>query len=104
MSVKHLKGGNWLAKGPSIIEGSLQPGSLFSKVVFKITGVVPCARCRDRMSQMNQWGWWKCWRNRKLIASWLSEEARQRGHQITDSNSLDLFKAALKEFRKAKDP
>lgn len=78
----------------------LKPGDLFSIVILKITGAGPCPnQCRERIAQMNDWGWWKCWRNRKTIATWLAEEARRRGHQITDSSALDLFRAAFKELR-----
>ncbi|HEU0210207.1 MAG TPA: hypothetical protein VFQ78_14665 [Candidatus Udaeobacter sp.] len=48
---------------------------------------------------MNRKGWWWCWRNRKLIATWLAEAARARGHAITDAIALDLLKAAFRELR-----
>jgi hypothetical protein len=74
------------------------PGNLFSIVIHKITGQSPCANCLGRIALMNQWGWWKCWRNRKTIATWLAEEARARGHQITETSTLDFLKAAFKEI------
>lgn len=78
----------------------LLPGYLLSLAIKKITGVNPCGYCIARIQTMNQWGWWGCWRKRKTIAGWLSEEARRRGHQVTESNALSLLMAAFKEANK----
>jgi hypothetical protein len=75
------------------------PGSIFSKVIFKLTGQETklCARCTTRMRQMNSLGWWGCWKNRATILEWLAEEARRRGHAISETQLSGLFRAAIKE-------
>jgi hypothetical protein len=79
-----------------------KPGDILALAIRKTTGTGPCPnKCRARIAQMNEWGWWKCWLNRKTIAGWLSEEAARRGHQITDDSALDFLKAAFKELRKS---
>ena len=77
------------------------PGGIFSMVIYKITGQVPgsCGKCSSRIAQMNQWGWWKCFLNRATIISWLSEEAKRRGHIIGDREIWGLMKAARRELR-----
>lgn len=84
------------------VNNSIRPGNVFSTIIKGITGANPCARCNQRIKQMNDWGWLKCWFNRKTIAAWLSEEARRRGHRISDDSALDLLKAAFKEARSGK--
>jgi len=81
----------------------LPPGTVFSRLIKKVTGEQPCpVKCRERVQLMNQWGWWKCWRERKTIAGWIAEEARKRGHAIDESNALEILMAAFKELRKQK--
>jgi hypothetical protein len=79
-----------------------RPGDLFSIVIKKITGQTAgnCGCCAARIQTMNAWGWWRCWRERKLIALWLAEEARRRGHEIDETKALDFLRAAWKELRK----
>ena len=60
--------------------------------------------CRAHMQQMNEWGWWKCWRNRKTIAAWLAQAARHRGHQVDQARAIDLLKAAFRELRDRRQP
>lgn len=80
----------------------VRPGDLFATVIRKITGLGPCPKsCREHIIQMNNWGWWKCWHNRRVIASWLTKEACNRGHAITDSVTLGLLRAAFMELGKA---
>lgn len=84
----------------------LVPGNLFSIVIFKITGqrAGGCkSDCPARMRQMNEWGWWKCWKNRNTIIGWLVKEARARGHEIDRATVLALFKAAFKELSSRKE-
>jgi hypothetical protein len=77
------------------------PGDALSILIKRITGQRPCPKkCRQRIVQMNAWGWWRCWHNRKTISGWLREEARRRGHTIL--NALDFLKAAWKELRQRK--
>lgn len=82
----------------------LQPGSIFAMVINKITrkSAATCGKCGQRMRQMNQWGWWNCWINRTTIVTWLVDEAKKRGHDITDHEVLSLFKAAFREMRQNK--
>lgn len=87
------------AQNSSGIIRSLKPGSAFAVAIKKITGAIPCSRCNQRMRIMNDWGWLKCWQNRRTIASWLAEEAHRRGHQITSDSAVDLLKAAIREIR-----
>ena len=76
---------------------------MFARLIKKVTGEQPCpVKCLERVQLMNQWGWWKCWRERKTIAGWIAGEARKRGHNITESNALDILKAAFKELKTAK--
>jgi hypothetical protein len=90
------------AHSNSHVRAFVLPGNLFSVAIVKITGrpAKTCGRCVERIRTMNNWGWWRCWRNRKTIATWLAEEARARGHSIDETSALDLFKAAFKELRK----
>src|SRR6266436_1727659 len=76
-----------------------QPGDVLSAVIFQTTGryAQTCGKCVERMRQMNTWGWWGCWRHRQEIVSWLAEEARARGHVVTDDQIWSLFRAALRE-------
>lgn len=81
----------------------LSPGTVFSRAITSITGVLPCHACRERIKQMNQWGWLRCWKNRKQIAFWLAKEASARNHPI-DPNAaegiyVELFKVAVRELR-----
>lgn len=85
---------------PGIIR-SLHPGSAFALAIKKITGAIPCARCNQRIRVMNDWGWFKCWQNRRIIASWLAEEAHRRGHQITSDSAVGLLKAVIREIRRS---
>jgi hypothetical protein len=79
----------------------VQPGSLLSAVIFKITGKRACGACSARMRTMNENGWWWCWKNRATIVGWLVEEAKKRGHEIDENAVLGLFKAAFKESKTA---
>ena len=76
---------------------SKRPGSLLKYVIWKLTGVIPCSACSSRSKQMNEWGWWKCWKNRSTITEWLIHEAESRGHKIEARDAYELFKAAWKE-------
>ncbi len=78
---------------------SIQPGSLFSSMIHKITGryASTCGTCLHRMQEMNSWGWWGCWKQRHTILSWISEEAKKRGHSRSDSELLTIFRAAFSE-------
>lgn len=78
---------------------SIRPGNVFSMVINRVTGANPCSRCNQRIKQMNNWGWLKCWSNRKTIAAWLADEARRRGHHISNDSALAFLKAAFKEIR-----
>jgi hypothetical protein len=82
----------------------IHPGHMFSVIISKLTGLGPCPKsCRERIQQMNQWGWWKCWSNRQTIAGWLVEEGRKRGHTVTSGSAIDLLRAAFKELRLRKN-
>ncbi len=83
------------------IGSTFRPGEIFSLVIFKITGqkTANCGICGQRKMQMNRWGWWGCWKNRKVLTGWLIEEAKKRGHDINEDSALSLLKAALKETR-----
>jgi hypothetical protein len=84
----------------SINSSLFRPGDILAITIRKITGASPCPQtCRERIRTMNAWGWWKSWRNREQIATWLAQAARDRGHQITDKIALDLLKSAFKELR-----
>lgn len=77
------------------------PGEIFSLVIFKITGkrTGACGVCGQRKLQMNKWGWWGCWKNRKTIIDWLCQEAKKRGHSVEEADVWVLFKAAFREMR-----
>lgn len=79
---------------------TLQPGAIFSLVIYKITGqrTSNCGLCGSRKNQMNQLGWLGCWKNRKIIIGWLVDEARKRGHVIDQQTVFALFTAAIKEL------
>jgi hypothetical protein len=80
-----------------------QPGDLLAVIIFRITAepVRSCVElCPERRAQMNEWGWWKCWCNRKTIIAWLRQEAAKRGHAISDRALLDLIKAAFNELHR----
>lgn len=77
----------------------LKPGSLLATAIHHVTketGTSTC-NCTARMNQMNAWGWWGCWRHRRTIAGWLTEEAAKRGHAIGERQALDLLKAAWRQ-------
>jgi hypothetical protein len=108
MSWTWEKEGNIVAAGgtDTVLPASnflaFRPGDLLSIVVHEVTGVRPCINCLDHIEVMNQWGWWRCWLNRKTISSWLSEEARSRGHEISESAALGLVRVAFKELSNRK--
>jgi hypothetical protein len=76
-----------------------KPGDALSLAIRKIIGVHPCGACLACITEMNNQGWWWCWRNRKVISKRLAGEARRRGHEIDDDSALDLIKAAFREMR-----
>jgi hypothetical protein len=77
------------------------PGDILSSAILKLTGreISMCGICGLRRTAMNEWGWWSCWRHRNEIAGWLVEEARKRGHTVTQGAAVDLLRAAFKELR-----
>lgn len=83
-----------------------RPGDAFSFVILKITGrsTSNCGRCGARKNQMNAWGWLGCLKpvNFRVIKGWIVEEARARGHEITDRQVAGLLRAAFKEVRSKK--
>lgn len=83
-----------------------RPGDAFSFVILKITGqpTTNCGKCGLRKNQMNAWGWIGCLKpvNFKVIKGWIVEEARARGHEITDRQVTGLLRAAFKELRSKK--
>ena len=86
---------------PAALKRSSNPGDIFASIIFKITGqnAGGCGPCRDRIKQMNDWGWIECWRNRNTIVAWLVEEAARRKHKIDNSAAVTLLKAAFHELR-----
>lgn len=94
------------AKGVSLppISSIRQPGDLMAALIFRITGQMAgtCGPCAGRVRQMNQWGWMRSWLNRKIILSWLTEEAAKRGHPIDQPSLLELLRVAFKEARRGK--
>ena len=99
--------------GPRNVDARLQsspvvrlpkPGDVFSTIIFQLTGqrTANCGVCGERKRQMNEWRWWGCCKNRKVIVGWLVEEARKRGHEIDNRAMYGLFVAAVKEVRNQK--
>lgn len=81
-----------------------RPGDLLSWMIFKATGqkAANCGRCRDRIRQMNEWGWIQCFRNRRLIIAWLMHEASLRGINMSGQSAAALFRAAWREYRQTR--
>ncbi len=77
-----------------------RPGDVLSLMIKKVTGrhAATCGVCVARMRRMNEEGWWWSWKNRDLILGWLTDEAAKRGHAITDSHALSLFRATFAEM------
>lgn len=86
------------------IHARLQPGDLLTELIKRMTGSAPMGNCQcaARRVQMNKWGWWGCWTHRQEIQGWLAEEARKRGHTITDAALKSLFVAAWRELLHAR--
>lgn len=78
-----------------------KPGDLMAAIIFKVTGQRSgmCGPCAERVRQMNEWGWFRCWLNRKTILRWLAEEAAKRGHPIEEAKLTELLKIAFREAR-----
>jgi hypothetical protein len=76
----------------------MMPGDLLSWSIREITGAVPCAACNDCKQEMNEMGWWWCWRNRQKIAHRLVQEAAKLGYEIDRETTLALFVAAFRIF------
>lgn len=76
----------------------IQPGDVFAIIIKDITGVKSCTPCDYRRTQMNDWGWGGCLKNRSTIINWLLSEAKMRGHKISRYKALSLFVAAAKEI------
>lgn len=78
-----------------------RPGSVLKVAIRLVTGDEPSSGCgcSDRAGQMNAWGWWGCWKQRKTIAGWLAEEAQKRGHELDQAKALPLLLAAWREVR-----
>jgi hypothetical protein len=89
-------------KGNTVIP--IQPGDLFAKIIFSITGkaAATCGKCAQRVRWMNAWKFWGCWKHRKEIEGWLLEECASRGHIITKDKMTSLVRAAFKELRSSK--
>ena len=81
-----------------IIPKSPKPGDIMKFAINQITGVTPCGSCLNRAKQMNEWGWFGCWKNKATIVEWVSEEASKRGHVITSDKILSILRAGFKEF------
>lgn len=78
------------------------PGLVLAVVIKQVTGEPACAACLSRASQMNEWGWIKCWKKRKTIEGWLIEEAAKRGIKVAKKRASSLLAAAFREYRKKK--
>lgn len=76
----------------------MRPGDILASIIHKTTGIKPCKTCSKRQEQMNEWGWWGCWRNRKTIIKWMCEEAKKRGYDITSDSASGFFKTAFSEI------
>lgn len=75
------------------------PGDFLGILIFKISGQLPSnCSCNERKAQMNGWGWWGSWKNRKKIAMWLMEEARKRGMMASEDSVKALIHVGFKEF------
>ena len=77
------------------------PCILLKAAIRKLTGETPCGQCLDRCKTMDQWGWWKCWRNRRTIAAWLKDAADKRAGQLEDQ--AEQLAAKAKRARAAAD-
>lgn len=74
-----------------------KPGTIFSDLIFKITGEkLSSDDSYNKKKQMNQWGWLESWNNRKIILKWLIEEAEKRGYKIGEDRALSLLREAFK--------
>lgn len=77
-----------------------RPGEMLAMLISQITGQYPktCGACNQRIQQMNEWGWIGSFHHRREIIGWLNEEARKRGHAISEKEVGSLFRAAFKEL------
>lgn len=80
----------------------IQPGDLLANLIHTVTGqhIGSCGICRQRMGQMNEWGWWGSWKNRKLIIGWICKEAAARGHPISEAAVRPLLVVAWRELHR----
>lgn len=92
------------AGGMSIQSLGLPPfsggaGDVFHYVIRWLTGqdINPTCRCAKHIRRMNEKGWRWCWRNRRLIYSWLTFEANRRGIEVESSTLWGLVLAAFRE-------
>ncbi len=76
--------------------------------IKQVTGASPCGACIERCKQMDAWGWVGCWRNRRVIAGWLTEEAeklaakqRQQGQELIERSKATAAAAEVLDERSA---
>lgn len=80
----------------------IRPGDLLSYVIRQVTGREPCAACNSCKAEMNENGWWWCWKNRKRIAAHLAKEANKMGFPASEKSMLRLLVIAFKVFRESR--
>jgi len=99
----------------------ITPCALLKTAIHKLTGEKPCGQCVERCKQMDEWGWWRCWKERRTIARWMKEAAQDRADKkeqaaqkaaedakkaresadaIDESEALTMLRAAWREMRR----
>ena len=73
------------------------PAHLFFRHIQTLSQKTTLRPLLNRMRTMNAWGWWAA-ANRKTILEWLAEEARRRGHQVSDSQLTVFPRGVEKAF------
>ena len=87
---------------PLVTRGYIpKPGDVLRNLIHSITGKMPTnnCSCAERVRRMNEWGWVGCLLHKDTIIGWLSDEARKRGHALSDDSAFELLKAGLSELR-----
>jgi hypothetical protein len=72
------------------------PGRLLASLIHTLTGQQPCDACLTMAYQMDEWGWWGCWKNRKLIKEHLLAQCKERGLECSDSLVESAVRQALR--------
>lgn len=77
---------------PAIPDTLSGPGDVI-KLVFAKMGYISggdCG-CETMRKQMNDWGYWGCWKHRSELVEWFNAKAKEAGVQVTPAGIMRII-------------